>query len=258
MLNGITIYRGSHQIGGCVTEIKTHSHRIIIDFGSNLPGCENKSTITDSQLQKIVFNGKPCDGVLFTHYHSDHIGLYKQIPANIPLYIGPTAKKILQTLTEKLDKHCDSDNKGLTRVNSMNTYYPSKKIQFGDIIVTPFTVDHSAIDSYMFLIDVGGKKIIHTGDFRDHGIAGERGTLEKVINSYIGEVNILLTEATLISRRDEVKWNPIQSEEDLGRFARNIFNKSRQHHGILSRSSMGNGFCMRCLSSQVDSNCNGR
>ena len=36
--NAITIYRGSHQIGGCATEIRSEGHRILIDFGANLPG----------------------------------------------------------------------------------------------------------------------------------------------------------------------------------------------------------------------------
>ena len=34
----IRIYRGTHQIGGCVTEITSGSTRIFIDFGSELPG----------------------------------------------------------------------------------------------------------------------------------------------------------------------------------------------------------------------------
>lgn len=41
--------------------------------------------------------------MLFTHYHGDHIGLYQKIPQDIPLYIGSTAKKLLEILTEKLD-----------------------------------------------------------------------------------------------------------------------------------------------------------
>ena len=33
----IKVYRGTHQIGGCVTEIKTDVARIIIDMGEELP-----------------------------------------------------------------------------------------------------------------------------------------------------------------------------------------------------------------------------
>ena len=38
----INIHRGANQIGGCITEISTDKAKIFIDFGSNLPGSENK------------------------------------------------------------------------------------------------------------------------------------------------------------------------------------------------------------------------
>ena len=62
----------------------------------------------------------------------------------------------------------------------MNVFQPAEKITaFGDIRVTPFVVDHSALDAYMFLIEIDGKKILFTGDFREHGITGEKIPLRK-------------------------------------------------------------------------------
>ncbi|MCH5267496.1 MAG: MBL fold metallo-hydrolase [Lachnospiraceae bacterium] len=239
MNHRITIYRGSHQIGGCVTEIKTKDHRIVIDFGSNLPDSKTDDVITDEELLHTVFNGKPCDGVLFTHYHGDHIGMYKKIPKGIPLYIGSTAKKILEILTEKLDSVPQISEKGLPRIQGMNVFSPGKEIsEFGDIRVTPFVVDHSALDAYMFLIEIDGKKILFTGDFREHGIAGERNTLEKVINTYIGKVDILITEGTMLSRREEAKWNPIQTERDLGKRARALFLENKESVILVSSTNL--------------------
>lgn len=34
----LTIHRGTHQIGGCVTELRTDTTCILIDLGSPLPG----------------------------------------------------------------------------------------------------------------------------------------------------------------------------------------------------------------------------
>ena len=34
----ITIHRGANQIGGCITEISSDNCKLLIDFGSNLPG----------------------------------------------------------------------------------------------------------------------------------------------------------------------------------------------------------------------------
>ena len=45
--NAITIYRGSHQIGGCATEIRSEGYRILIDFGANLPGSGKEGVLTE-------------------------------------------------------------------------------------------------------------------------------------------------------------------------------------------------------------------
>lgn len=42
----IKVHRGTHQIGGCITEIKTEQTRLIIDMGSELPSAEKKKART--------------------------------------------------------------------------------------------------------------------------------------------------------------------------------------------------------------------
>lgn len=237
--NKITIYRGSHQIGGCATEIRTNNSRIIIDFGANLPDNDEEGTIGDEALIQTVFNGKSCDGVLFTHYHGDHIGLYQKIPQDIPLYIGSTAKKLLEILTEKLDSNPKATEKGLPRVKSIKCYFPGQKLNaFGDIHVTPFIVDHSALDAYMFLIETGGTKILFTGDFREHGIIGENNTLEKMVQAYICEIDILITEGTMLSRIDETGRNLIHTESDLGKRVRELFRTNKESVILVSSTNL--------------------
>lgn len=72
----LIIHRGADQIGGCITEISTENCKILIDFGSNLPGCK-KEELTEEQVKSIVGNA---DAVFYTHYHSDHVGLHHLIP----------------------------------------------------------------------------------------------------------------------------------------------------------------------------------
>lgn len=239
MGNRITIYRGSHQIGGCVTEIRTGEHRIVIDFGANLPGSRVNDAMTDEELCRAVFGGEDCDGVLFTHYHGDHMGLYQKIPREIPLYIGPTAKKIQEILARRLDSVPGTEEKGLPRIQGMKTYYPGRMISgFGDIKVTPFVVDHSALDAYMFLIEIDGKKILFTGDFREHGTAGKNDTLGRMIEEYIKEIDILITEGTMLSRMDETGRNRIRTEEDLGRRARELFRANKESVILVSSTNL--------------------
>ena len=54
--NRITVYRGSHQIGGCSTEICTKDRRILIDFGANLPDNDVEDGVTDEELYREVFS----------------------------------------------------------------------------------------------------------------------------------------------------------------------------------------------------------
>lgn len=230
--NKITIFRGSHQIGGCATEVKTENHRIVIDLGANLPDSDN-SAMSDEELVGAVFDGRPCDGVLFSHYHGDHIGMYKKVPKDVPMYIGSTAKKLMEILTKRVDA-----KDGLPLVQGMKCYNIKEPITFGDISVTPYVVDHSALDAYMFLIEAGGKRILFTGDFREHGITGENQKLEKLLNTYIGEVDILITEGTMLSRIDEAKYNIIRTENDLGKRAAELFRENKQSVILVSSTNL--------------------
>ena len=49
MIDGIKIYRGTNQIGGIVTEIRKDDHRILIDFGANLPGSKADAISTNER-----------------------------------------------------------------------------------------------------------------------------------------------------------------------------------------------------------------
>lgn len=235
--NSVTIFRGSHQIGGCATEIKTENHRILIDLGANLPDTENDG-LTDDELLQKAFTDDKCDGILFTHYHGDHIGLYKKAPHDIPMYIGSTAKRIMEILAETLDRVPGNIDKGLSRVQSMQCYTPGEKIMFGNIAVTPFSVDHSALDAYMFLIEIDDKRILFTGDFREHGISGDNNRLERMLGKYVGEVDILITEGTMLSRIDEKNYNSISTEDELGKRAAELFQANKQSVILVSSTNL--------------------
>ncbi len=50
----------------------------------------------------------------------------------------------------------------------------------------------------MFVIEAEGKRVLYTGDFRMHGL--RHHVLDKLVNTYIGEVDVLITEGTSLSR----------------------------------------------------------
>ena len=192
----IVIHRGTHQIGGIATEICTENTRILIDMGDELsldPGFVssplNIPGVTDA-------NGK-CDAVFFTHYHGDHTGQMTRIRNDIPLYAGALAKDVMLMSAEhsyhKDPVLCD-------RIKTLHSFNGGEELVIGDIRITPWSIDHSACDSYLFLIEADGKRILYTGDFRTHGFRGK--ALPKILRK-IGKVDVLITEGTTLSRPDE-------------------------------------------------------
>lgn len=192
----ITIHRGIDQIGGCITEIATDKARIMIDLGRNLPDNKGVSHDPKANAQAVEALTQGVDAIFYSHYHGDHIGLMEFVPATVDQHIGQTAKEVMLVKSQYVGSGNEKE-----RVQSLKPFYPLKKIRVKDMTVTPFLVSHSACDSYMFLVESAGKKILHTGDFRDHGYIGKG--LWQFLPKYVGQVDFLITEGTMLSRGAE-------------------------------------------------------
>ncbi|PNV59399.1 MBL fold hydrolase [Clostridium sp. chh4-2] len=203
----IIIHRGTHQIGGAATEIRTAATRILIDLGDELSINEN-FTSAPLSIPGVTDTNGSCAAALFTHNHMDHIGQLKNIRDGIPLYMGPFAKAVLLAALPKSDTALKS------RVEQAMIFTQGERFPIGDMFITPFSVDHSACDSYMFLVEAGGKKILHTGDFRLHGFRGK--AMPKILNKLIGNVDALIIEGTAFSRTDA----KLMTERELQQKAR--------------------------------------
>ncbi len=202
----VNIIKGTNQIGGCITEISTLNTKIIIDFGEDLIGD------SDVKIEGLTYGKPSYDAVFITHSHLDHIGLIDNILEDIPVYVEEKSKKIFELLnnfTNKKSKHKTIDVKF------------ESKIKIKDIDVTYFIVDHSSYNSSMILVESNNKKILHTGDFRNHGYKGK--LLESTLNK-IGKVDCLITEGTSFSRKEVV----YDSEFEISKKAYDIFKKYNQ------------------------------
>lgn len=220
----ITIHR-AEQIGGQITRISTSNANIIIDLGHNLPKNIEDQDVYDNDLSVAeITNG--CSAILYTHYHGDHIGLFHHVPDEIPQYIGEVAKQVVCRKYEQLSHLPEEADKqryqhALDVATRMCTFHERQTLHFGDINVTPYFVSHSAYDAYMFLIEAEGKRILHTGDFRGHGYLS-KGLLP-TIQKYIGQVDVLIIEGTMLARKDET----ILTEMELSRKAVELMRKHK-------------------------------
>ena len=187
----IIIHRGTHQIGGSAIEISTASTRIILDFGNEL-SLDEKYTPINLDIDGVTKGLPDCDGIVISHYHMDHLGQLTSALPEIPLYMGELSKEVAMIATEHQDKDL------YLRLLDANTFRGGEAFTIGNIHIRPLVIDHSAVDSYMFVIEAEGKRALYTGDFRMHGLRSH--VIEKLVKTYIGEVDVLITEGTSLSR----------------------------------------------------------
>lgn len=202
----IRVHRGLDQIGGCITEISTEKSRIFVDFGQNLPGVGTPSTPEeDRKMVKSILsqNLKQHQAIIYTHAHSDHVGLFFYIPEDIPQYIAEGGKEILIAKYNMMRNPIKYDL--IKKIENFHTWKNSSpslnSFTIGDIRITPFINSHSIYDSYMLLIEAEGKRIWHTGDFRSHGYLGDR--LFPTLKLHATNIDVLIIEGTMLKREDE-------------------------------------------------------
>lgn len=226
----IIIHRGTNQIGGCLTEIVSNmGTKILVDIGANLPDAEGKVK-PEIELEGLTKGESTFDAIFITHYHGDHVGLYNKVNSDIQIYMGKISKGIYTILQKRLNMADLVSKEDLEKIESFNTFKIKDKIKIKDIVVTPIATDHSAFDSYMFLIEAAGKKILHTGDFRTHGQRGK--AVFKAIEKYVGKIDCLICEGTTLTRENA----KVLTEFELQREAENIF-KINKYNFVLCSST---------------------
>ena len=204
----LIIHRGSHQIGGMSTEIRTASTRIIIDMGDEL-SLEDDFVSGPLDIPGVTDDNGTCDAILITHYHGDHTKQLNRARSTIPIFAGALTKEIMliseQGQLRRAQKYGTEEEQKETkeriaRIKTIKPFTQGIIFSIGDIRITPFTIDHSAIDAYMFLIEADGKRLLFTGDFRTSGFRGKG--LRKILKKYIHHCDVLMTEGTALTRQD--------------------------------------------------------
>lgn len=213
----IKVYRGTHQIGGCVTEYEYQGRHLFVDYGEELPGGPKTG---DLQVEGLTYGDISKSALLITHYHGDHIGCIPKLPKDLPIFMGRISRDIQMELSNRLQM-VDVFHRNMSeRLKTVHTFEPGRPFSWGSFHIMPVTVDHSAFDAYAFKVEAGGVSAFHTGDFRTHGFRS--GRLSDVIEKFVGKVDYAVCEATNISRPLAAS----QSEHDLQKEYQELFKEN--------------------------------
>ncbi|GHV49882.1 MBL fold hydrolase [Deltaproteobacteria bacterium] len=196
----LCIHRAADTIGGnCLEIVAPTGERLILDAGRPLATPDDEPTPTPPSLDIT----RPVMGVVLSHAHTDHCGLLSELPGSWPVYCGKATEQLVR-LFAVLQR--------TTMAQTFHTWGESgQAFSLGSFTITPFIIDHSAFDAYALKIEVGGKTIMYSGDFRAHGRKIAR--TKALMQNPPPVVDALILEGTnLIAEGATSKPTPTESE----------------------------------------------
>lgn len=216
----LTIHRGAKEIGGSCVELTFNKSRIVLDLGIPLvgkdgsrfnfdefEGLSGKELVKEGILPNISgfykwdTSRNKVDGLMISHSHLDHYGFAHFVHKDIKLYMGKGTKRIIDLTNTFIG--------GKQNIQNYAYHKSGEPYTIGTFTVTPYLMDHSAFDSYAFLIEAGSKKIVYTGDFREHGRKSK--AFYWFLKQVPENIDALLMEGSLFGREKVAQ----KTEEDI-------------------------------------------
>ncbi|MEM2990342.1 MAG: MBL fold metallo-hydrolase [Halobacteria archaeon] len=238
----LTFYGGVNTIGGnaVLLEDSKYKARVFLDYGFCLSKLSDYYTFpVDSprySIEEYLDVGlvpripemyeeeeegkeeeKPCDAILISHAHSDHIGGTTLTRSDIPIWLGEAAYKIFNEHMQVKAKQNYAIKQYQERDKSRyKAFRTGRALKFSDLRAVPYHVDHSIPSAYSFAITTSEGLIIYTGDFRRHGVVSEyTDSFIKYLEKLGEPVKALICEGTNI----EGGGVPL-SEEDVKNYTK--------------------------------------
>lgn len=222
----IIIHRGTHEIGGTCVEVESRGSRIVIDIGMPLVDETGERfderkyrNFSGSELVRANIlpdirgfyswdpENKPIDGILISHSHSDHYGFYGHLREDLHYYLGEGTRRIID-----LNARLFASKKPIANCSIFSS---GSSFRIGEFTITPYLMDHSAFDAYAFLIEADGKKLVYSGDFREHGRKAKAFTW--FLTNVPKDIDALLLEGTMMGQERKATRKEEDIESDIGK-----------------------------------------
>ena len=256
MTINLTFYGGVGEIGGNKILLDADDTRIFLDFGTSFSRedeCFEFPLLRPSCIEDLFKTGilprlcglyknaglsvnyasdgtpslygeeEKCgiDGVLLSHAHVDHYGYLGMLRPDIPIYLSPISRKIIE-----LKNDIREDWQTRVNLDALVPVEKAKEFEIGDLKITRYDVDHSVLGASAFIIKAEDKTIAYTGDMRFHGNAITDSEEFLSACKSIG-TDILLCEGTRLGPpsedEEEVESHALATESEVEQKCRDIF-----------------------------------
>ncbi len=184
---------GVGEFGRNVLWLSSGGSSILVDVGVSFPD-ESFPGIDRIAPDLSVLRGERIDGVFLTHGHEDHIGALPFLRewCQAPVYGFPftlaLARRRLEETEASLDRLIEARGR--------------EPIHAGAFTVTFFRVSHSVPGSAAVLVEAGGRRLFHSGDFKldDDPPDGETTDREGIAAAVGAGVDLALVDSTNAER----------------------------------------------------------
>ena len=219
----LTIFRGTHEIGGNCVEIATDSARIVLDVGMPLFDADGEQfdekvirgkSVDELLKAKTLPNvpglfreGSSPDAILLSHAHMDHTGFLRFTRKELPVYATKGTSKMM--LAGRLfARQVELPKKRFKELRA------GKPRDVAGFRVTAFAVDHSVYGSVAFLIEADGKTVLYSGDLRLHG---RKPGMARDLTAALKDktVDVLLMEGTHLGQERVRGVTEYELEEEI-------------------------------------------
>lgn len=206
----IRIHQGAESIGGnCVEIVSEDGRRLLLDAGRPLDLEANQKAVPPPSLD---LQGD-VEGLLISHAHADHWGLLSELPSQWPVYCGQGTAALLRL------------NLGFNESQRPLSTWPNEwgaELRLGPFTIRPYLIDHSVFDANALSIDVNGRRLFYSGDFRDHGRKGK--LTRRLMEHPPADVDALIMEGTNLGAAHS---KPLLTEDELEEQFVEIFEKTK-------------------------------